>query len=80
MLVAITTNEDLARLHPAAVRPGRCFAQIEVGRLPRAEAIAWLGAASGIGPDGATLAELYALQSGQGTDKIEPPAATGMYL
>jgi hypothetical protein len=44
VLVAITTNEDLARLHPAAVRPGRCLAQIEVGRLPRAEAIAWLGA------------------------------------
>jgi hypothetical protein len=24
VLVAITTNEDLARLHPAIVRPGRC--------------------------------------------------------
>ena len=42
-LIAITTNEDLASLHPAVVRPGRCLASIEVGRLPYAEAVAWLG-------------------------------------
>src|SRR5262249_22165954 len=28
VLVAITTNEDVARLHPAVVRPGRCLARI----------------------------------------------------
>lgn len=38
VLVAITTNEDLSRLHPAVVRPGRCLTQIEVGRLPFGEA------------------------------------------
>lgn len=80
VLVAITTNEDLARLHPATVRPGRCLAQIEVGRLPRDEAVAWLGATDGVGPEGATLAELYALRSGDSTAKIDLPAATGMYL
>ncbi|MEY9908536.1 hypothetical protein ABIA35_004769 [Catenulispora sp. MAP12-49] len=42
VLVAITTNENLASLHPAVIRPGRCLAQIEVGPLPRAEALAWL--------------------------------------
>ncbi|XVQ10108.1 DUF5925 domain-containing protein [Spirillospora sp. CA-255316] len=53
VLVAITTNEDLARLHPAVVRPGRCLAQIEVGRLTRGESLAWLDAADGTsGADG----------------------------
>src|SRR5919112_1860343 len=63
-LIAITTNEYLASLHPAVVRPGRCLASIEVGRLPYAEAVAWLGAPADVGPDGATLAELYALKTG----------------
>jgi hypothetical protein len=34
VLVGITTNEDIRSLHPAAIRPGRCLAQIEVGPLP----------------------------------------------
>jgi Domain of unknown function (DUF5925)/ATPase family associated with various cellular activities (AAA) len=42
VLVAITTNEELGRLHPAVVRPGRCLAQIEVGPLSQDEATAWL--------------------------------------
>ena len=80
-LIAITTNEDIASLHPAVVRPGRCLASIEVGRLPHAEAAAWLGSARGIGPGGATLAELYALRTGSEpvtVRKTEP--STGMYL
>ena len=81
VLVCISTNEDLARLHPAIVRRGRCFAQIHVPRLPRCEAIAWLGRSDGIGAEGATLAELYALQGGHeqleasGTDRVP-----GLYL
>ncbi|UQU66945.1 DUF5925 domain-containing protein [Couchioplanes caeruleus] len=80
-LIAITTNEDLASLHPAVVRPGRCLASIQVGRLPYAEATAWLGTPHGIGPDGATLAELYALKTGAQPVTVpatDPP--TGMYL
>jgi hypothetical protein len=80
-LIAITTNEDLATLHPAVIRPGRCLASIEIGRLSYAEAIAWLGTARGIGPDGATLAELYALKTG--AHPVTVPTATpttGMYL
>jgi hypothetical protein len=80
VLVAITTNEDLARLHPATVRPGRCLAQIEVGPLTRAEATSWLGTAEGIGPDGATLAQLYALRDGDPMAAVEPDAPTGLYL
>ena len=44
VLVAITTNEDLTRLHPAVVRPGRSLAHVEVGRLTAAESQAWLAA------------------------------------
>ncbi|MEV8506246.1 DUF5925 domain-containing protein [Actinoplanes sp. NPDC051475] len=80
-LIAITTNEDLASLHPAVVRPGRCLASIEVGRLPYGEATAWLGTSKGVGPEGATLAELYALRTGAQpvtVPRAEP--ATGMYL
>ena len=80
-LIAITTNEDLTSLHPAVVRPGRCLASIEVGRLPYPEAVAWLGTSAGIGPDGATLAELYALKTGARPVTVPTAApATGMYL
>jgi len=97
VLVAITTNENLAVLHPAVVRPGRALAQIEVGRLSPAEAAAWLTAqaasepaapaaaqsAAGalIGPEGATLAELFALRNGTVAPVDPVPAAgTGLYL
>jgi uncharacterized protein DUF5925/ATPase family protein associated with various cellular activities (AAA) len=80
-LIAITTNEDLATLHPAVIRPGRCLASIEIGRLPYAEAVSWLGTPVGVGADGATLAELYALKTG--ARPVTVPTATpstGMYL
>jgi Domain of unknown function (DUF5925)/ATPase family associated with various cellular activities (AAA) len=80
-LIAITTNEDLASLHPAVVRPGRCLASIEVGRLSYGESVAWLGTSTGIGPDGATLAELYALRTGAEPITVTTaPPATGLYL
>jgi hypothetical protein len=79
VLVAITTNEPIAALHPALVRPGRCLAQIEAGRLSPAEAAAWLGKTEGV-EHGATLAELYALRDGR-TAVIPPQAPdTGFYL
>jgi hypothetical protein len=87
VLVAITTNEDLARLHPAVVRPGRCLAQIEVGRLSQAEAAAWLDESDDnrdphvIGPEGATLAELVALRKRERTFTTDQPTATpGFYM
>jgi hypothetical protein len=81
VLVAITTNEDIARLHPAVTRPGRCLAQIEVGPLPRDDACAWLGTSTGIGPAGATLAQLLALRDGTGpVTTPEPAPIGGFYL
>jgi hypothetical protein len=81
LLVAITTNEPLQRLHEAVIRPGRCLAEIFVGPLSRSEAVRWLGRLDSIGPDGATLAELYALR--EGTARIEHRPTThagGQYL
>ncbi|MCT2588902.1 DUF5925 domain-containing protein [Streptomyces sp. N2-109] len=83
VLVGVTTNEDLERLHPAVVRPGRCLARIEVGKLTRGEAVDWLGTEEGIGRDGATLAELFALR--RGTSPASVPfqgdrADAGLYL
>jgi hypothetical protein len=56
ILVCLTTNEELSRLHPAVVRPGRCLAEIEVGPLDPDEASAWLGEPV---TEPTTLAELY---------------------
>jgi Domain of unknown function (DUF5925)/ATPase family associated with various cellular activities (AAA) len=73
VLVAITTNEDVRRLHPAVVRPGRCLAQIEVGRLSAIEATSWLGRPQ---HTDATLAELFALRDGRDPG-IEPEGTDG---
>lgn len=81
VLVCVTTNEPLARLHPAVTRPGRSLAHIEVGPLPRREAAAWLGTDRGIGPEGATLAELFAMADGVGPiERTEPAGPIGLYL
>ncbi len=43
VLVLLTTNEDVAKLHPALVRPGRCLAQIHFADFTRVAASSWLG-------------------------------------
>ncbi|MEW2221909.1 DUF5925 domain-containing protein [Streptomyces sp. NPDC006990] len=82
VLVGVTTNEDLERLHPAVVRPGRCLARIEVGSLSREEAVAWLGTEDGVGRDGATLAELYARKKGKRPADVpgQQRESAGLYL
>ena len=57
-LILLTTNEELYRLHPALIRPGRCLARVEFTSFRPSEGT-WL-------PDGivgldtdATLAELF---------------------
>jgi hypothetical protein len=80
VLVAITTNEDLAQLHPAVMRPGRCLAQIEVTALPYAEAVEWLGTSTGVPSGGATLAQLYALRSGTPPTTSTVDHRVGYYL
>lgn len=85
VLVGVTTNEDLERLHPAVVRPGRCLARIEIGKLTHREAVDWLGTDEGVSREGATLAELYALRRGaSGPSALLPPqghdSEAGLYL
>ncbi|MHB8463462.1 MAG: DUF5925 domain-containing protein [Acidimicrobiales bacterium] len=84
LLVAITTNEPLASLHPAVTRPGRCVAEIEVGVLDQREARAWLGDDAGIdriGESGATLAELYAVRGRVAViEEARPAVPVGTYL
>jgi hypothetical protein len=84
LLVGITTNEPISRLHPAVVRPGRCLAQIEVGPLSPAEAREWLGRSVPIDASGVTLAELVAGQEGAPiVARADPRAAAsgaGQYL
>jgi hypothetical protein len=61
ILVLVTTNEPLRRLHAAVSRPGRCAVQTEFVRFDEEEAAAWLER-QGRGSVGraTTLASLYA--------------------
>jgi len=71
LLVLITTNEPLTRLHPAVVRPGRCSAVIEFERFAPDDANTWLrdhASTTTVGCS-ATLADLYGVLTGSG-----PPA------
>lgn len=69
VLVLVTTNEELKKLHPAVSRPGRCAAQISFARFGPDEAFEWLRE-SGRGDiheltlesGAASLAELYAIR------------------
>ena len=66
-IVLVTTNEPLRRLHPAVVRPGRTWAEVEFSPLPPGEANAWLarrGAAARV-ERAVSLAELFALAEGR---------------
>lgn len=60
VLVLLTTNEPLGRLHPAVARPGRCLADVEFCALSRAEAAALVADGGAGGPTGElTLAEVF---------------------
>jgi hypothetical protein len=66
-IVLVTTNEPIGRLHPAVVRPGRTWEQVEFSALSVPEASAWLAARN---PDARanrplTVAELFALAEGR---------------
>jgi hypothetical protein len=67
VLVLVTTNEPIRKLHPAVARPGRCAANVEFAALNSDEASDWLTAhevADGVGSS-MTLAELYARAEGR---------------
>jgi hypothetical protein len=67
VLVLVTTNEEVRRLHPAVARPGRCAANIEFRAMTAPEASEWLKRHGRPPADtGArTLASLYAELEGR---------------
>jgi hypothetical protein len=67
IMVLVTTNEILKKLHPAVARPGRCASRIEFGEFTKTDAGLWLAnqneaAIPDFSMSGPTisLAELYA--------------------
>jgi hypothetical protein len=67
VLVLVTTNEEVRKLHPAVARPGRCAANIEFKPLTGAEASDWLERHEQTSKveGGRTLASLYAELEGR---------------
>jgi hypothetical protein len=70
VLVLITTNEPISKLHPAISRPGRCLSRIQFEALTQAEACDWIIAHErgepgdhfvAAVPQRPTIAELYNL-------------------
>jgi hypothetical protein len=70
VLVLVTTNEEIRKLHPAVARPGRSAANVRFDPHTAEEATAWLaahGAAETSSP--ASIAELYARLEGRDAPK-----------
>jgi len=62
-LFMVTFNEDVARIDPAFLRPGRCIAKVEFPKFGPEDALEWLsqrGVADAKVAKEASLAELYA--------------------
>ena len=63
ILVLVTTNEEIKKLHPAVARPGRCAANVSFAPLSGDESSAWLSARGSEASvsEATTIATLYAL-------------------
>lgn len=82
VLVLVTTNERITKLHPAVSRAGRCAAKVLFTSLPIREAREWLeNNAPDVDhpsewetdpPAAVTIADLFALRAGSPTDASEP--------
>lgn len=65
VLLLVTTNEPLRRLHPAVRRPGRCAAEVEFTKLSVAEVARWLDGRVAVTVEKPiAIADLYALRRG----------------
>ena len=66
IMLLVTSNEPLSRMHPAIVRAGRCAAEVEFPPLTTSEADAWLQERGGpLIRVPATIADLHALLRGE---------------
>jgi hypothetical protein len=78
LLVLLTTNTPLRRLHPAISRPGRCLSKVEFTRFSALESRSWLGEDACAFSGSVRLAELYQVcQTGRSPTG---DFVTGMYL
>jgi hypothetical protein len=78
ILVIVTGNEELGKLHPAVSRPGRCVNKIRCQPFTAMEAKEWLtrhGETRPVGEASRTLAELYARL--HGAEEVESRPAVG---
>jgi SpoVK/Ycf46/Vps4 family AAA+-type ATPase len=78
ILVLVTSNEALGKLHSAVSRPGRCVNKIQFTPFTTIEANEWLarhGYTRSSGDTSRTLAELYALLHGE--EAVEKRPAVG---
>lgn len=80
VFVLLTTNDDVARLHPAIRRPGRCLAEVAFPAMSPTDAAAWCPEDLSPPTSDITLAELYALRDGQQRAGHQQTSGTGMYL
>jgi SpoVK/Ycf46/Vps4 family AAA+-type ATPase len=82
IMLLLTTNENVNRLHPALIRPGRCLATVEFERFSTNEARTWLDGKGKTPSRPATLAQLLVRRgdipnSTDGEDRSPP---IGAYL
>jgi len=73
VLVLVTTNEEVRKLHPAVARPGRCAANVDFVALSAEEATHWLGehGVDEAAEHSTLLASLYARTEGFDTAGAE---------
>lgn len=82
LLVLMTTNEKVGKLHPAVARPGRCLAEIAFTSFSHKEAVLWTHNRDVATPPGddVTLADLYELVAAAHIANSEPEISTGQYV
>jgi hypothetical protein len=80
LLYLLTTNNELATLHDALVRPGRNLAVVEFHKFSSEEAGEWLGDDGPAPKDEMSLAELFAIRDGRRSNGAPEKKLVGQYL
>lgn len=79
-IILLTTNEELSRLHPAIIRPGRCMASVEFPAFTAGEASEWLGSTVAKPHTLAELLERTGTLATVGGEPSQPLRVGGQYL
>lgn len=76
IMIIVTANEELDRLHPAVTRIGRCAAKIYFGEFSQEEARIWVNGRAELNGE-RSLAELYNLVDGNKVIVSQPKRKAG---